>query len=56
MLDSEQWRSRVIADSQTLCPACQSTTGDDGRMCNWEHDGPSGVCVRRLSIRVHGAL
>lgn len=25
MLDSERWRSRVIADSQTLCPACQST-------------------------------
>lgn len=25
MLDSEQWRSRVVADSRTLCPACQST-------------------------------
>ncbi len=24
MLDSEQWRSRVVADGQTLCPACQS--------------------------------
>jgi len=25
MLDSDQWKGRVVKDSQTLCPACAST-------------------------------
>lgn len=24
MLDSDQWKARVVADSQTRCPACES--------------------------------
>jgi len=25
MLDSDEWKVRVVVDSQVLCPACEST-------------------------------
>lgn len=30
MLDSDDWKARVVDRTQTLCPACESTNGTMG--------------------------
>lgn len=48
MLNSDEWKAKVVDSMQTTCPACQSLNVMHGRMRNREHDSSPRIRVRIL--------
>lgn len=48
MLNSDEWKARVVDRAQKLCPACESTRVTMGACAIRKYDGASGIRVRRL--------